>query len=327
MQRRRRFIYRHATALVSWQRSLLTSNCGMNEVSAAVVSWLEHKRRADRKLAGILSTLALTGGALVFLLTAAPFYLFLALISGDLLRVDPWRVLLAMGITVAVWIASIRSRKADYQVVLDPVGFWILKDLFSMGPRLMLEGLRQMRCCEQLGGLDVAVCARALGYLARKNAAVTWRDLVAQCPQLPQARLREQLGLLDGVLFLGEDAARVTLMDPFRARLRWMLGTETKEAERQESTRPGSQDTSHGPLVNEPERLSAYEILGLSPSASIAEIKAAYRKRVKQCHPDLFTAMDPAGKALAERWTRALNAAYASLTPRASARGQSAAPR
>jgi DnaJ-class molecular chaperone len=46
------------------------------------------------------------------------------------------------------------------------------------------------------------------------------------------------------------------------------------------------------------------------------EIKMAYRKRVKECHPDLFAGMDPQAKALAERWTKALNAAYATLNPR-----------
>jgi len=68
--------------------------------------------------------------------------------------------------------------------------------------------------------------------------------------------------------------------------------------------------------VNEPEKLSAYEILGLSPSSSLLEIKAAYRKRMKACHPDLFAGMDQRAMALAERWTRALNAAYSKLNPR-----------
>jgi curved DNA-binding protein CbpA len=68
--------------------------------------------------------------------------------------------------------------------------------------------------------------------------------------------------------------------------------------------------------VNEPEKLGAYEILGLSATASLAEIKAAYRKRVKECHPDLFAGMDQPAKALAERWTKALNAAYAGLKSR-----------
>ena len=70
--------------------------------------------------------------------------------------------------------------------------------------------------------------------------------------------------------------------------------------------------------MNEPEKLSAYEILGLSPLASLVEIKAAYRKRVRACHPDLFTGTDEQARALAERWTKALNAAYATLNPRQS---------
>jgi len=46
------------------------------------------------------------------------------------------------------------------------------------------------------------------------------------------------------------------------------------------------------------------------------EIKTAYRKRMKECHPDLFAGMDQQAQALAERWTKALNAAYATLNPR-----------
>ncbi len=68
--------------------------------------------------------------------------------------------------------------------------------------------------------------------------------------------------------------------------------------------------------VIDPEKLNAYEILGLRPSAPVEEIKKAYRKRVKECHPDLFAGMDEQARALAERWTRALNAAYATLNPR-----------
>jgi DnaJ-domain-containing protein 1 len=176
--------------------------------------------------------------------------------------------------------------------------------------------LRQVRCFGQLGELNVTACARALTYLAEQNAAVTWDHVVQHCPQLPSPRLREQLSLLDGVLFLGEDAARVTLMDPFRLRLRWMLEPERRAAKGQEPSRPRREPTPQTLPVNEPEKLSAYEILGLSPLASMVEIKTAYRKRMKQCHPDLFAGMDQHAKALAERWTRALNAAYASLNPR-----------
>jgi DnaJ-domain-containing protein 1 len=204
----------------------------------------------------------------------------------------------------------------ERQPGLDPMGFWILKDICAFGPGLVLEGLRQVRCCGRLGELNVAACARALAYLARQNAGVTWQDLARHCPELPWPRLMEQLSLLDGVLFLGEDAARVTLMDPLRLRLRWMLEREQAGGKGQEPAGPRPEPTRQTIPVNEPEKLSAYEILGLSPSASTMEIKIAYRKRVKECHPDLFVGMDQQAKTMAERWTKALNAAYSTLKPR-----------
>jgi DnaJ-domain-containing protein 1 len=210
-----------------------------------------------------------------------------------------------------------RSFQDDRELKLDPMGYWIIKDICWIGPRLILEGLRQLRCASQLGELNVTACARALAYLAEQNTAIPWQDLMEHCPQLPGPRLREQLSLLDGVLFLGEDGARVTLMDPFRLRLRWMLPPEP--------ARPRPEPAPRVVPVNEPETLSAYEILGLSPSASLVEIKSAYRKRVKECHPDLFAGMDQHAKALAERWTRALNAAYATLNPRHGSAGANSA--
>ena len=138
------------------------------------------------------------------------------------------------------------------------------------------------------------------------------------CPQLKWQLIRDQLSLLDGVLFLGEDASRVTLMGPFRMRLCWLLEQEQGAGEPKvhEPAQPEPEPSPQPLPVNEPEKLSPYEILGLPPSASVAEIKAAYRKRVKECHPDLFAGMDQQARELAERWTKALNAAYVTLNPR-----------
>ncbi len=135
------------------------------------------------------------------------------------------------------------------------------------------------------------------------------------CPQLPRD-IREQLSLLDGVLFLGEDGMRVTLMDPFRVRLGWMLERDQGAGRKQEPARPRPEPAPQPLRMTDPEKLSAYEILGVSPSASLLQIKMAYRKRIKECHPDLFAGMDQQARALAERWTKALNAAYASMKPR-----------
>ncbi len=288
----------------------------MKEFSEGIAGWLEHKRRADRTSAAVISVLALVSGAAVFLLATLLLYYVLSIVCGAAVHSIPWLGLIAVGLTAWVFVRNMRRRQDERQLGLDPMGFWIIKDICAFGPGLVLEGFRQVRCCGQLGELNVAACARALAYLARQDAAVTWQDLARHCPELAWPRLREQLSLLDGVLFLGEDATRVTLMDPLRLRLRWLLERERVAGKGQEPAGPRPEPTSQAVPVNEPEKLSAYEILGLSPSASVMEIKIAYRKRVKECHPDLFVGMDQHAKAMAERWTKALNAAYATLKPR-----------
>jgi DnaJ-domain-containing protein 1 len=286
----------------------------MNGVSEAIASWLERKRRTDRASAAVISLLALGSGTAVFLVATLVIYTLLSIACGAFVH-PVWLGLAAFGLT-AGFFAHVMNRWQDGpDLGLDPMGYWIIKDICSIGPRLILEGLRQVRCCGLLGELNVAACARALAYLAEQNAAVSWEDLMRHCPQVPSERLREQLSLLDGVLFLGEDASRVTLMDPFRLRLRWMLEQEQRSGKGREPARPRPEPPPP-PVPVEPEKLSAYEILGLPASASVAEIKLAYRKRIKECHPDLFAGMDQQAKALAERWTKALNAAYATLNPR-----------
>jgi hypothetical protein len=53
-----------------------------------------------------------------------------------------------------------------------------------------------------------------------------------------------------------------------------------------------------------------FEVLGLSPSATIEEVKEAYRERLKQNHPDRVHGMSPLFRALAEAETKKLNVAY-----------------
>lgn len=287
----------------------------MNEVSEAVAHWLEQKRRRDRIATAVIAGLALGGGTVVFLLTSFVIYGVLSLVSGALLRWDLLLGLIALVLSAGIFVRCGNSRPDERQLGLDPMGVWILRDLYSFGPRLMREGMRQVRCYALLGELNLVACARALAYLAVHESAVSAQELLRQCGPITWARLREQLGLVDGVLFLGDDADRVCLMEPVRVRLRHMLQQEPAGGRRPEASRRPEPAPQTTPL-NEPEKLGAYEILGLSASATAEEIKAAYRKRVKACHPDLFAGMDAPAQALAERWTKALNAAYLTLNPR-----------
>src|SRR6185369_1892603 len=212
----------------------------MNE--GAIARWLEQKQRSDRAWASVICVLALSCGVAVFLLTNVVIYTLVDIVSGIYVHSAFFSGLVALGVTTWSYARIMKSRRHAPDLELDPMGLWIFKDIYSIGPRLLLEGLHQVRYCAQLGELNVAACAGALTYLAGKNAAVTRDELMAHCGQVPWERLREQLLLLDGVLFLGEEGLRVTLMEPFRLQLRAMLGQKGQAAPKpQEPARPRPQ--------------------------------------------------------------------------------------
>ena len=57
----------------------------------------------------------------------------------------------------------------------------------------------------------------------------------------------------------------------------------------------------------------AYETLGISPEASMKEIKKAYQALIQKYHPDRVADMGPELKDVAEARTKEINAAYEEL--------------
>lgn len=55
---------------------------------------------------------------------------------------------------------------------------------------------------------------------------------------------------------------------------------------------------------------SCFAVLGVEQSATIEQVRAAYRMRIKQSHPDRLTGMSPAIRTFAEDETKRLNAAF-----------------
>ena len=58
------------------------------------------------------------------------------------------------------------------------------------------------------------------------------------------------------------------------------------------------------------EEAAWFDVLGLAPSATIDEVREAYRVQIKQNHPDRVHGMSPLFRELAEAETKKLNAAY-----------------
>jgi hypothetical protein len=213
-----------------------------------------------------------------------------------------WPIILTCVAALALFIDSLFSRRDD----LSSVGLWLLRETFGIGPRLLLESYRLARRAARFACLDVDYCAPVLSYLATKNRSVRMDVLLEAFPELDWLWLKSQLELVEGVLFLGAEWSRVTLTQPLRLILRGLM----REPDPAESS---TEEPAEPTTVSEPEKLSSYEILGVTPSATLAEIKLAYRARIKECHPDRFAGMDQTSRDLAEEWTKALNAAYTSL--------------
>jgi hypothetical protein len=58
------------------------------------------------------------------------------------------------------------------------------------------------------------------------------------------------------------------------------------------------------------ETTACFAVLGISPSATVEQVKEAYKLQVKQNHPDRVQGMSPAFTELAEAETKKLNVAY-----------------
>lgn len=62
-----------------------------------------------------------------------------------------------------------------------------------------------------------------------------------------------------------------------------------------------------------PESRSPRDLLGVDRDASVADVKSAYRRALKLCHPDRVANLDPEIQELAHRKAKALRRAYESL--------------
>ncbi|MEB3356226.1 MAG: J domain-containing protein [Synechococcales bacterium] len=96
----------------------------------------------------------------------------------------------------------------------------------------------------------------------------------------------------------------------------WLSPRQREDAEPSYARRSNGRSPEH--LSEEP--VSAYEVLGITPGASLNEIRAAYHRVARQNHPDKVVGLAPEFRTLAEQRMKVITAAYKSLSQEARAR-------
>lgn len=267
-----------------------------------ITTWLKRKRLQGMRFAAGYAAATLIGGVLVLALTFS--FIFVAvkvvLLSGFPLSrlVTPVSALLAAVATGLIFADSIRARRDDMSFLPT----WLLREYISIGPRLILEGWPYVTRVRRFTQLDVDTCANVLAYLAVQNVPTSRYELLRRFRGMDWTKLSDDLRLLERVIFFRPDGLRVVLTMPLRLELRALLAQDKSANVPKPEPEPVPVETPH--------TLSPAEILGVPPNATLAQIKTAYRARIKECHPDRFAGMDEYSRMLAEEWTKSLNAAY-----------------
>ena len=177
-----------------------------------------------------------------------------------------------------------------------------IEDIIYAGPRLLLasvgfidEIIRKLR-------LDVMACARIFQVLLSRNSRVSFAELASRTGIAHSFKIFPQLREIEGVVFLSAEPPGLSLTSDLRAELFGLLEEElidVTEVEVEPEVQPEPVDPN-----------SPHVLLGITETASPTQIKAAYRKRIKECHPDKFAGLGEEWQSLAEERAKQINAAY-----------------
>jgi hypothetical protein len=166
-----------------------------------------------------------------------------------------------------------------------------------------------------------------LGAISYDPVPLLWATGVASFATLSQLQLLDQGLLLANAIAAGVVAL---VMPPLylvrRAQLRRWNDIQIRNlrefaaAAPEQSTGQGpsgeeeaAEEMTDGPLLAPvaTEEAAWFEVLGVSPSATIDDVKQAYKTLVKRNHPDRVQGMSPVFIRIAEAETKKINSAYA----------------
>ena len=276
-----------------------------------IQDWLSIRRRNALIMSWLYAVFAMAGGVVVSLPFLLVFYLFIKIMVLYLvpttLHAGLWSGLIALVGIGLIYLDCVYCERDDMSFIPR----WLVREFLHAGPRLSLDGYRHSVRGMCLLRMDRVSCAEVLAFLLSRASSVSKGDLLNAFPSLNWSRLTMELRQIEGVLFL-RDASRLSLTSILRSELSQLFAQTAQARIIEDAPKPNP--------VEDVKSYSPYEILGVAPEASIAEIKSAYRRRVKGCHPDRFAGTDERSRQLAEEWTKALNAAYETLVAQSEGR-------
>jgi hypothetical protein len=182
-----------------------------------------------------------------------------------------------------------------------------ITDLLLTGPRLAGASIHAFCGALLLLKTDVRACSDALAVLAGRTSSVSTADLRGSLGCSDPEKVLAQLLALDTVLLLRTEPPAVTLNPDLRDHFQDLLGPAAPESEHRAPPQPVASSAAD---------LESYQVLSLSTSASLDEVRAAYRSKIKECHPDLFATHSDEVRHRAEEKTKAIIAAYEELLAR-----------
>jgi hypothetical protein len=225
-------------------------------------------------------------------------------------------------------------------------------DFFYAGPRFVSEGLDSLRKASLWRRLDMPVCIETLSVLLTKAERRPMEYLESAVDGFDREKTVEQLRLIDGVVVLKSEPEGLTLTADLRAELgggQAQPGKERPGSQRVMFTcgvcgcklrirlflvgqvhRCPICQTRYRSFMNSLGQVSLgqeleseaplptfgvdnHAVLGVSSDASELEIKRAYRRLMKENHPDLCPQDNVERRQRAEEKTKAINQAYEAL--------------